>query len=133
MTKKYGITAERQLVKLFWEHEFGALRVPASGAGAKSYPKPDIIAGNGKNFYAFEVKTTNTEKIYLRNDEVQELVDFSETFGCIPYVAVKFKKKSREWKFFKVSDIDRTRTGSYRIAFKQDFDKGINFKTLVTS
>ncbi len=131
MTKKSGIAAERKLVNLFWEHDFGALRVPASGAGGKSYPKPDIIAGNGKIFYAFEVKTTNSEKIYLSDYEVQELLDFSEAFGCIPYIAVKFKKKSKEWRFFKIANVQKTYSGNYKIEFEADFQKGISFKTLI--
>ncbi len=105
--------------------------MPASGAGGKNFPKPDIIAGNGHKFYAFEVKITNSEKIYLYDFEIQELIDFSEKFGCTPLVAVKFPKKSREWKFFKVSDLEKTIGGNYKIEYKTDFPKGTDFKSLL--
>ncbi|NVM53092.1 MAG: Holliday junction resolvase [Candidatus Helarchaeota archaeon] len=134
MTKKSGIAAERKLVNLFWKHNFAAIRIPASGAGGKSYPKPDIIAGNGKKYYAFEVKTSNLEKIYLRDDEIQELVSFSEAFGCVPFVAIKFKKKSRDWKFFNISTLKKTTSGNnYKIEYNEDFSKGIDLSSLVQS
>lgn len=123
MTRK-GISAERQLVKLFWENDFAALRVPASGAGAKSYPKPDVVVGNGQKYYAFEVKTSNSEKIYLRNDEIDDLISFSKTFGCDPYVAVRFKTKSRDWRFFPIHAIRRTFSDNYVIDYDKDFIKG---------
>ncbi|MHA1266241.1 MAG: Holliday junction resolvase Hjc [Candidatus Helarchaeota archaeon] len=132
MTRK-GINSERQLVKLFWENEFAAIRVPASGAGAKSYPKPDIIVGNGKHYLAFEVKTTQSEKIYLHNAEIDELVSFSKQFGCKPFVAVKFGKKSREWRFFEIPAIRRTFSGNYVITFESDFTKGKDFSSLLDS
>ncbi|NVM28103.1 MAG: Holliday junction resolvase [Candidatus Helarchaeota archaeon] len=131
MTKKSGIAAERKLVNLFWEHDFAAIRIPASGAGSKNFPKPDIIAGNGQKYYAFEVKTTNLDKIYLREDEIQELVSFSESFGCIPYVAVKFNKKSREWRFFQVLVLKKTRSGNYKIDYNEDFGNGLDFPSLL--
>jgi Holliday junction resolvase len=131
MTKKYGIAAERQLVNLFWEHDFAAIRIPASGAGGKNYPKPDLIAGNGQKYYAFELKTSNSERIYLYNSEIQELSSFSEKFGCVPYIAVKFPQKSREWKFFKITDLQRTHSGNYKVDFTEDFLNGINFSQLL--
>ncbi|HUY00744.1 MAG TPA: Holliday junction resolvase Hjc [Candidatus Deferrimicrobium sp.] len=132
MTKKYGIAAERQLVNLFWEHNFAAIRIPASGAGGKNYPKPDLIAGNGQKYYAFELKTsTSAERIYLHNSEVQELSSFSERFGCIPYIAVKFPQKSREWKFYKIPDLPKTSSGNYKIDFTEDFSNGIEFSQLL--
>ncbi len=133
MTKKSGIAAERKLVNLFWEHDFAAIRIPASGAGGKKFPKPDIIAGNGQNYYAFEVKISDLDKIYLWNDEIQELISFSKHFGCIPYVAVKFKKKSRDWIFFRISDLRQTASGNYKIEFDIDFPKGIDFSSLIST
>jgi Holliday junction resolvase len=131
MAKKYGITAERSLVNLFWQHNFAALRVPASGAGGKSFPKPDLIAGKPGKYYAFEVKTSNSEIIYLSDDEIQQLVSFSERFGCIPLIAVKFKKKSREWKFFKVPSLKKTSGGNYKLAYDEDFTNGLDFFSLL--
>ncbi len=131
MTKKSGLNAERKLVNLFWENKFAAIRVPASGAGAKSFPKPDLIAGNGEKYYAFEVKTSTLEKIYLREDEIDELISFSKSFGAVPLIAVKFTKKSRDWKFFKVEDLQKTATGNYKIDFEKDFMNGIDFASLI--
>jgi len=130
MTRK-GINAERQLVNLFWQHDFAAIRIPASGAGAKNYPKPDIIAGNGKKYYAFEVKTTTSEKIYVPDNEIKDLISFAHKFGSTPYLAVKFTKKSREWRFFNLSDLQQTIGGNYKIDFNEDFSKGLNFDSML--
>ena len=130
MTRK-GIAAERQLVNKFWQNDFAAIRVPASGAGSKSVPKPDIIVGNGQKYYAFEVKTTNSERIYLREDEIDELVSFSDTFGSEPLVAVRFKKETREWLFFEIHHLRRTTSGNYIIDYAEDFSKGLDFNSLL--
>ncbi len=130
MTRK-GIAAERQLVNKFWQNDYAAIRVPASGAGSKNFPKPDIVVGNGQKYYAFEVKTTNQDKLYLRDDEIEELISFSDTFGCEPLVAVRFKKKTREWLFFKIPDLRRTTSGNYAINYDEDFLKGMKFNSLL--
>jgi Holliday junction resolvase len=131
MTRK-GINAERQLVNLFWQSgDFAAIRIPASGAGFKNYPKPDIIAGNGKKYYAFEVKTTTSDKIYVPSDEIKDLISFAQKFGCTPYLAVKFTKKSREWRFYNIADLQQTIGGNYKIDFNEDLSKGLNFASII--
>jgi len=132
MTRK-GINAERQLVNLFWQHDFAAIRIPASGAGFKNYPKPDIVAGNGKKYYAFEVKTTTSDKIYVPSDEIKDLISFAQKFGCTPYLAVKFTKMSREWHFYNISDLQQTIGGNYKIDFNEDLSKGLNFSSIIES
>jgi len=130
MTRK-GIAAERQLVNKFWQSNYAAIRVPASGAGSKSVPKPDIVVGNGQKYYAFEVKTTKLEKLYLREDEIDELVSFSDAFGSEPLVAVRFKTKTREWLFFEIHHLRRTTSGNYIIDYEEDFSKGLDFNSLL--
>jgi Holliday junction resolvase len=130
MTRK-GINAERQLVNLLWKHNFAAIRVPASGAGSKAFPKPDIIAGNGKKYYAFEVKTSIFDKIYVPDNEIQDLISFSEKFGCTPFIAIRFLKNSREWRFFSILNLQKTLTGNYKINFNEDFTNGLDFDSLL--
>jgi Holliday junction resolvase len=118
-------------VNLFWKHDFAAIRVPASGAGAKSFPKPDIIAGNGINYYAFEVKTSTLDKIYVPDSEIQDLISFSEKFGCTPFIAIKFLHNSREWRFFNIANLQKTIGGNYKIDFNEDYAKGLDFDSLL--
>jgi len=130
MTRK-GINAERQLVNLLWKHNFAAIRVPASGAGSKRFPKPDIIAGNGRQYYAFEVKTSIFDKIYIPDSEIQDLISFSEKFGCTPFIAIRFLNNSREWRFFNVSRLQKTVTGNYKIDFNEDFTNGLDLDSVL--
>ena len=49
--KSKGSKAERDLIHMFWAKGFGAMR--AAGSGSTQHPSPDVIAGNGKTFFAF--------------------------------------------------------------------------------
>lgn len=130
MTRK-GTNWERALVNLFWQHDFAAIRIPASGAGSKNFPKPDVIAGNGEKYYAFEVKTTTSDKIYVPDNEIKDLISFAQKFGCTPYLAVKFTKMSREWRFYHIDNLQQTTGGNFKIDFNEDFSKGITFSAIV--
>lgn len=90
MSKK-GSLEERQVVKIFEENGYGAIRVPASGSRT-NMDKPDVIAGNSRNYYAVEVKSTKNNYIYIRPEQIEELVRFSAKFGAEPLVCAKFTR-----------------------------------------
>ena len=50
--KSKGSKAERELISMFWKKGFAAMR--AAGSGSTHHPSPDIVAGNGKYFFAIE-------------------------------------------------------------------------------
>ena len=105
--KRKGIYFERDLLERLWKHGFAAVRV--AGSGATSHPSPDIVAGNGLKFIALEVKMRRNLPLYLPENEVNQLVDFSRTFGAEPYLALKLPRK--DWKFLPLSDLKRTSRG----------------------
>jgi Holliday junction resolvase len=127
MAKK-GSTEERDLVHKLWERKFAAMRAPGSG-GATKKPLPDVLAGNGKKYLAFEVKTTSKEKIYIDSTQVDGLCEFSEIFGAEPYLGVKFKHT--KWLFLTPETIDRTRGDNYKIEKYLALEKGLELDEVI--
>jgi len=87
--KSKGSNVERELVKLFSENGWRALRVAGSGVGEES--PCDIIVGKiGKKGYAIEVKSSRKEHIYIKKEQIEDFLLFSETIGLKPVLAVRF-------------------------------------------
>ena len=131
MTRK-GINTERKLVHKLWKYGFAAIRVPASGAGGSSTPKPDIICGNGKRYLAFEVKTTKNDILYIKQHDVKTLIEFSELFGAEAYIAIKFKY-DKSYYFLKKDDLSTTRFNNYKITKELASQKGLTFDMLLNN
>ena len=127
MSKK-GSIEERDLVKMFWDAGFAAMRAPASG-GATKRPLPDVLAGNGDKYLAIEVKSTRQEHIYIDNEKISNLVEFCDIFGAVPYVGAKFIRKP--WRFIKISDLYVTRSNNYRVNLDLAFRKGLEFSEII--
>lgn len=111
MSKK-GSLEERYLVKFLEEHGYAATRIPASGGATKS-DRPDVLAGNGKKCYAFEVKSSKKDTIYIREEQIEELLRFSFKFGATPLVCVKFTREP--YTLLNINLLERTPKGNYKI------------------
>lgn len=79
---KKGSNFERELKKMFENKGFAVIR----SAGSHGV---DLVVGKRGIIYAFECKITSKEKFYISKDDVNKLIDFSETFGACPYIALK--------------------------------------------
>ena len=125
MSKK-GSLEERYLVKYLENNGFAATRIPASGGATKS-DRPDVLAGNSKKCYAFEVKSSKKDIIYIRKEQIEELQRFSFKFGAIPLICVKFTYKP--YTLMTVSSLERTPKGNYRIR-RENIRKGQKLEML---
>ncbi|MHC1625635.1 MAG: Holliday junction resolvase Hjc, partial [Methermicoccaceae archaeon] len=85
MVKKKGTRVERELIDLLWSMGYAAVRV--AGSGSSSYPSPDILAGRDGRRYAIEVKMRTTLPVYIEEEQVNNLVRFSDVFGAVPCIA----------------------------------------------
>ncbi len=85
MRHKYrkGSSFERELKKLLEKEGFAVIR----SAGSKGV---DLIAGRKGEVLIFECKTSSKTKFYINKEDIEKLINFSETFGGKPYLAVKF-------------------------------------------
>ena len=112
-SKSRGCEYERKLVHLLRKMGFTALRV--AGSGSMPYPLPDIVASDGKRVIAIEVKSSRKNCVYLRGKDLNNLLEFSSSFGAEPFFAIHtsdgwFFKKAEELIGKKVLKLDKTNT-----------------------
>jgi Holliday junction resolvase len=73
-----GYRSERDLVKKLRAKGFKAVRVPVSAPSSE--PLPDVFATKGDRVLAFEVKSTSSDRVYFKQEQVKKLVDFLGMF-----------------------------------------------------
>jgi Holliday junction resolvase len=112
MSNAKGDRRERELVNELDERGFAVMRAPASGS-ATDRELPDVLAGDGDQFYAIEAKSSAGRPVYLDGEEVEALVYFSRNFGAKARVAVRFDRE--DWYFFHPGDLHTTEGGNYRV------------------
>jgi Holliday junction resolvase len=107
MSKKRGIAAERELLHMLWDKGFACCRV--AGSGCIPEPSCDLLAGNCKDKYAIECKTSRKKKKYLERAQIQEFKLFAEKFGLKAMLAVRFIHNG--WWFIEPEKLDETGKG----------------------
>jgi len=100
----------------------------AAGSGSTQHPSPDIIAGDGKLFFAFEVKSSREKTKYLTKDEITQLDLFANSFGARPFVAIKFDNE--QWYFLRLTDLKVTHK-CYVVSLGLAKKKGLTFEELI--
>ena len=103
---------------------FAVMRAPASGS-ATERELPDVLAGDGEDFYAVEAKSSSGDPIYLTGEEVEALVYFSRNFGAKPRIGVRIDRE--DWYFFHPGDLHRTDGGNYRVKKETALSDGTDF------
>jgi Holliday junction resolvase len=122
-----GDRRERELVNRLDEGGFAVMRAPASGS-ATERELPDVLAGNGDEFYAIEAKASSGRPIYLSGEEVEALVYFARNFGAKPRVAARFDRE--DWYFFHPGDLHVTDGGNYRVKKETALADGVDMEEL---
>jgi Holliday junction resolvase len=125
MSKIKGSNAERELVKMLWSCGWGAIR--SAGSGSMQFPSPDVLAGNKVRRLALEVKAIKEDKKYLSDEEVKQLLNFSDYFGAEPWFAIKFTNYG--WVFVNPEDLEKTK-GGYAFSKNSSERKGLSFEEL---
>lgn len=125
-TKQKGTSAERELIRKFWDDGWAAFR--AAGSGSTSYPCPDLIAGNILRKLGIEVKSNKGNYQYLKKKEIKELKEFCQTFGAESWIAVKFENQN--WFFLTLEDLNETSAG-YSISETTARNKGLLFEEVI--
>lgn len=124
--KSKGIGAERELVHLFWNAGWGAIRV--AGSGSTKYPSPDLLAGNGVRRVAVECKAMAAPIIYLEKREVQELRIFAQKMAAEPWIGARFT--SHHWLFVGMEELEETEK-SFAVNRKTAELRGLTFEELI--
>src|SRR3989344_9323212 len=90
--KAKGSKVERELVKLFTEQGWRAVRVAGSGIGEDS-PCDLIAAKSGKKGFAIEAKSSKKSSIYITKAQINDFVLFSNMIGLKPVIAARFNRE----------------------------------------
>ncbi len=99
--KEKGANAERELYQMFIENGFRAVRV--AGSGMMENTACDLIAGREGQKYCVEVKASKKPMKYITKEQIEEFIVFSQIFGLVPIVAVRFNREG--WFFLKPEDL----------------------------
>ena len=103
MAFRRGYRAELELVRLLRKQGFYAVRIPVSGS--RDIPC-DVICAKGDDRRAYQVKETGKDKVYISEDQVARLVEFSKAFGFKPIIAVRWKRaRVKKWTFVEVKEV----------------------------
>lgn len=101
--KTKGSNAERELVKIFTEQGWRAVRVAGSGVGEES--PCDIIVGKiGRRGYTIEAKSSKKNRIYITKSQIEDFILFSSVIGLPPVIAVRFNYEG--WIFLKPEQLE---------------------------
>lgn len=120
--KSKGSNAERELLKIFIENGFRAARVAGSGVADDS--PCDLIAGRRTGKYAIECKTCKSNKRYIDKKQIEEFIVFSEIFGLVPLIAVRFNRQG--WLFLNPGELENT-GACLAVSLERALEKGKRF------
>src|SRR3989338_5268220 len=90
--KAKGSKVERELVKLFTEQGWRAVRVAGSGIGEDT-PCDLIAAKSGRKGFAVEVKSSKKSSVYITKEQVNDFILFSNIIGLKQVIAVRFNRE----------------------------------------
>ena len=119
--KKRGYDAERELVHMFRDIGYDAIRVPVSAPSKE--PLPDVFAVKDDSILSIEVKAQE-RYAYYKKDQVKKLFEFLEMHKIYPrrYAVLAGKFKYKGWWFDIAEKID-----DYMIKI----DKGMTWNELL--
>jgi len=87
--KAKGSRVERELLGIFSENGWRALRVAGSGVNDES--PCDLIVGKvGSRPCAIEAKSSKKNRIYITKTQIEDFVLFANMMGLQPVIALRF-------------------------------------------
>ena len=121
--KAKGSRVERELLDIFTQNSWRAVRVAGSGIGDDS-PCDLIAAKLGKKGFAVEVKSTKKSTIYITKQQIEDFIIFSNIIGLKPIIAARFNYKG--WLFIDPRELQDTGK-YYALSIKTAEEKGLRF------
>lgn len=121
--KAKGSKSERELLQIFTDNGWRAVRVAGSGVNENSHC--DLIAGKlGKRGYTIEAKSSKKSAIYITKEQIENFIIFSKILGLSPVIAVRFNYEG--WIFLNPEQLDDS--GKYWVIhLKNVKEKGKKF------
>ncbi|MEI6849556.1 MAG: Holliday junction resolvase Hjc [archaeon] len=103
--KSKGSNAERELVSIFTENAWRAVRVAGSGVNDES-PCDMIVGKLGRKGHTIEAKSSKSNYIYIKKSQIEDFMLFSSTIGLAPVIATRFTREG--WLFINPEQLDDT-------------------------
>jgi len=103
--KSKGSNAERELVSIFTENAWRAVRVAGSGVNDES-PCDMIVGKLGRKGHTIEAKSSKSNYIYIKKSQIEDFMLFSSTIGLNPVIATRFTREG--WLFINPEQLDDT-------------------------
>ena len=114
-----GFEAERDLARKLWQKGFAVIRAPASGAKAKHYVYPDLVAIWRGKILVFEVKRrTKMATLYIDAKQIEKLREFCRRAGGEAFIAIKIVNE-KKWYFISLAELEQIETGKYKISVEK--------------
>lgn len=121
--KQKGSRVERELIQIFTENSWRAVRVAGSGIGEDS-PCDLIAAKLNRKGYTIEVKSSKKSVIYITKQQIEDFVLFSSIIGLKPVIALRFNREG--WLFIDPKLLKNT--GKYwAVSLRTAKEKGRRF------
>lgn len=121
--KAKGSKNERELVEIFTNNSWRAVRVAGSGVNDNS-PCDMIVGKIGRKGYTVEAKSSKKAIIYITKAQISDFVTFSMTIGLTPVIALRFNRQG--WLFIEPKDLRDTGT-NWAASLKNALEKGKRF------
>jgi len=103
--KAKGSNAERELLRLFTQQGWRAVRVAGSGVHEDS--PCDLLAGKiGRKGFTIEAKSSKQNRIYITKSQIEDFILFSSVIGLKPAIAVRFNYEG--WLFLDPSHLENS-------------------------
>lgn len=107
---------------MFIDNSFRAVRV--AGSGMLENTSCDLLAGKKGKKYAIECKASKSMNKYITKEQISDFLVFSEIFGLVPVIAIKFNRKG--WHFLSPEHLEDT--GKFwALSLKRAEEKGKRF------
>lgn len=121
--KQKGSKAERELLQIFTDNSWRAVRVAGSGVNDNS--PCDLLAGKlGKKGYTIEAKSSKKSSIYISKQQIEDFLLFSHTIGLQPVIAIRFNYEG--WIFIKPEQLEDSGK-NFVVSLKNAKEKGLKF------
>ncbi|MDP1695314.1 MAG: Holliday junction resolvase Hjc [archaeon] len=121
--KAKGSKAERELLSLFTQQGWRAVRVAGSGVNDNS-PCDLLAAKIGRKGYTIEAKSSKKSSIYISKQQIDDFVRFSLTLGLNPVIALRFNYEG--WLFLNPSQLEDSGK-NWVVSLKNAKEKGSRF------
>ena len=101
--KAKGSKAERELLQIFTDNGWRAVRVAGSGVNDNS-PCDLIAAKIGRKGHTIECKSSKKSSIYISKQQIEDFIVFSSSLGLSPIIALRFNREG--WLFIKPDQLE---------------------------